>query len=63
MKCLYEVLGVERDVEEAGLRKAYRLLALKWHPDKNQDNLAAAEERFKEIQNAYEILSDPHERA
>ena len=32
MKCLYEVLGVERDVEEAGLRKAYRLLALKWHP-------------------------------
>ncbi len=32
MKCLYEVLGLERDVEEAGLRKAYRMLALKWHP-------------------------------
>lgn len=32
MKCLYEVLGVERDVEEAALKRAYRLLALKWHP-------------------------------
>lgn len=36
MKCLYEVLGVERDVEDAALRKSYRLLALKWHPGERQ---------------------------
>lgn len=63
MKDLYEVLGVAQDAEEAEIRTAYRKQALRWHPDKNQGNLQHAEEQFKEIQNAYEILSDPQERS
>ncbi|CAD7704389.1 unnamed protein product, partial [Ostreobium quekettii] len=63
MKCLYEVLGVARDADDETIRKVYRKQALVWHPDKNQNRKEEAEERFKEIQNAYEILSDKHERA
>ncbi|XP_054439907.1 dnaJ homolog subfamily C member 21 [Pteronotus mesoamericanus] len=63
MKCHYEVLGVRRDASEEELRKAYRKLALKWHPDKNLDNAVEAAEQFKLIQAAYDVLSDPHERA
>ncbi|XP_036919046.1 dnaJ homolog subfamily C member 21 [Sturnira hondurensis] len=63
MKCHYEVLGVRRDASEEELRKAYRKLALKWHPDKNLDNAVEAAEQFKLIQAAYEVLSDPQERA
>jgi DnaJ family protein A protein 5 len=111
-KCLYEVLGLEdqRDADEATVKKAYRKLALTWHPgergarpggrignrapvkvrrgrcqrihhvdhaftqppggraaclgaDKNQHRLEEANQRFQEITNAYEVLSDPHERA
>ena len=62
-KCLYDILGVERNVEEDELRKVYRKLALKWHPDKNMDDPEAATVAFKEIQHAYETLSDPQERA
>jgi len=58
----YEVLGVNRDVNDADLKKAYRKLAMKFHPDRNPGN-AEAEEHFKEVQHAYEILSDAQKRA
>ncbi len=58
----YDVLGVSRDVDEAGLKKAYRRHAMKYHPDRNQGN-ASAEEKFKEIKEAYDILSDNQKRA
>ena len=63
MRCYYEVLGVERTADEPALKKAYRRSALRWHPDKNQDNIDAAEEMFKEVNHAWSVLSDPNERA
>jgi len=59
---LYEVLGVERGATEADLKKAYRRLAMKYHPDRNPDD-ADAEASFKEAKEAYEILTDPQKRA
>ena len=59
----YEVLGVTRTCDEDELKRAYRKLALKFHPDKNPDTRVEAEERFKEISQAYQILSDPQRRA
>jgi len=58
----YEVLGVNRDATEDDIRKAYRKLAMKWHPDRNPEN-PKAEDHFKEAQHAYEVLSDTHKRA
>lgn len=60
--CYYEVLGVSRDASEAELKKAYRRLAMKYHPDRNTDN-PEAEARFKEAKEAHEVLSDPKKRA
>jgi len=59
----YEVLGVQKNASEAELKKAFKRLAMKHHPDRNQDNQDEAEEKFKEGKEAYDILSDAQKRA
>ncbi len=59
----YETLGVSRDVGDAELKKAYRRLAMKYHPDRNADDPEVAEAKFKEAKEAYDVLSDPDKRA
>ena len=54
----YKTLDVSRTSSAADIKKAYRRLALKWHPDKNPDNQEEATRKFKEISEAYEVLSD-----
>src|ERR687894_405212 len=60
-KDLYKVLGVSKGASQEEIRRSYRKLARKHHPDANRDD-QGAEERFKEIQHAYEILSNPEKR-
>src|SRR2546423_12880428 len=62
MRDLYDVLGVDRQANASDLKKAYRALAQKYHPDKNPGD-KCAEEKFKEASNAPQVLSDDHQRA
>ena len=61
-ECYYEVLSVSKSCSDADLKKAYRRMAMKYHPDRNPDN-QEAEIKFKEVKEAYEILSDSQKRA
>ncbi len=61
-KNFYEILGVNNDADAADIKKSYRKLAMKYHPDQNKDN-PEAEEKFKEISEAYDILKDEQKRA
>ncbi len=58
----YEILGLNRDADDSTIKKAYRKLAMKHHPDRNSGN-SQSEELFKEAKEAYEVLSDPNKRA
>jgi DnaJ-class molecular chaperone len=58
----YEILEVEQTCSKEDLRKAYKKLALRWHPDRNPEQKEVAEQRFKEISEAYQILSDKDKR-
>lgn len=57
----YEILGVERNATDDEIRKAFRRGAFRWHPDRNPND-SEAEKRFKEISEAYDVLSDPQKR-
>ncbi len=59
----YETLGVNRDADDDAIKKAYRKLAMKHHPDRNPEDKGKSEEKFKEAKEAYEMLSDPDKRA
>ena len=61
-KDYYEVLGLEKGASDDEIKRAFRKLAIKYHPDKNQGN-KEAEEKFKEINEAYQVLSDPEKKA
>jgi len=64
-KDYYKILGVEKTANDDEIKKAYKKLALKWHPDKNQqdeESRLAAEGKFKDINEAYSVLSDPQKR-
>ena len=61
-KDYYALLGIPKNAPEKDVKSAYRKLARKWHPDANPDNPKEAEERFKEISEAYEVLGDPEKR-
>lgn len=58
----YELLGVARNASDSEIKKSYRRLAMKYHPDRNKDN-PETEEKFKKIKEAYEVLSDPQKRS
>lgn len=61
MKDYYQILGISKDASEEEIKKAYRNLAFKYHPDRNQGN-TEAEERFKEVSEAYEVLSNAQKK-
>ena len=58
----YKTLGIDKKATKKEVKAAYRTLALKWHPDKNPDDRAAAEQKFREVAEAYEVLSDDEKR-
>ena len=62
MRDFYEVLGVGREASDSDIKKAYRRLAMEYHPDRNPGD-KSAEEKFKEASNAYKVLSDPGQRS
>ncbi len=59
----YKLLGVDRNASDAEIKKSYRSKAMKYHPDRNKDNPVEAEAKFKQIKEAYEVLSDPKKRS
>ncbi len=59
----YDILGISKNASADEIKKAYRKQALEWHPDRHKDDKEAAEKRFKEINEAYQVLSDPQKRA
>ncbi|WP_411728663.1 molecular chaperone DnaJ [Methyloglobulus sp.] len=59
----YKLLGVERNASDAEIKKSYRSMAMKFHPDRNKDNPESAEAKFKQIKEAYEVLSDAKKRS
>jgi DnaJ-class molecular chaperone len=61
MSDYYQILGIQKNSADSDIKKAYRKLALKWHPDKNEDKLRATE-MFKKIAEAYEVLSNKSKR-
>jgi DnaJ-class molecular chaperone len=61
-KDYYSILGIPKNAAEKDVKSAYRKLARKWHPDANPDSARQAEEKFKDIQEAYEVLGDPEKR-
>eukprot|EP00913_Durusdinium_trenchii_P007512 g7061.t1 len=61
-KDYYGILGVDKKASQDDIKKAYRRAALKWHPDKNQDKREEAEAKFKDIAEAYDVLSDPEKK-
>ena len=62
MRDYYDILGVSKSADETTLKKAYRDLAMKYHPDRNPDD-KAAENKFKEVSEAYDILKDSQKRS
>ena len=62
MKDYYSILEIDKNADKNTIKNAYKKLALKYHPDKNTDNKQQAEEKFKEISEAYEILSDDQKK-
>jgi curved DNA-binding protein CbpA len=62
LKDYYQILGVKKDAGSEDIKKAFRQLALRYHPDQNPGNPKESEEKFKEINEAYEVLGDEHKR-
>ncbi|CAM9757089.1 unnamed protein product, partial [Hapterophycus canaliculatus] len=62
-KDYYGTLGLKKNAKEAAIKKAYRSLALKYHPDKNQEKQEWATKKFEDVAEAYEVLSDPEKRS
>ena len=58
----YEVLGIQKNASPEQIKKAYREKAKQYHPDMNRDNKKEAEEKFKEVSEAYEVLMDPQKK-
>ena len=61
-KNYYDILNISKDASEEEIKRSYKKLAVKWHPDKNPNNKEEAEKKFKEISEAYQILSDENKR-